>query len=202
MPAAPAADPPALTPAWAPAPQPPVTRRPFSSNKHAPVLRDSAPAWWAIPELHGKAADDFDSRAARSCGRASRTNVAVALETTNVRKLQAWRHALTEVQRMRYYTNEPIKPVEVIRARPRKQRPPPAVQPKRQKSEEPGFDLEISLWAPRMSWADSGALWDTPEVRLRRFQFDWRCCIALGLTKVILREDGGDDGKEDEDGGE
>ena len=45
------------------------------------------------------------------------------------------------------------------------------------------------------------ARYDTAEIRMRRFEVDWNRAMAMGLVKVIMQnDDGDDDGVEDEDG--
>jgi len=63
------------------------------------------------------------------------------------------------------------------------------------------FDLYKSIWSPRVNWAESADLYDTAEIRMRRFEVDWNRAMAMGLVKVIMQnDDGDDDGVEDEDG--
>ena len=176
----------------APPATPAVTKR---STRHAPVLRREAPVWWKAPEYALTAADAFDTRAAAHSGRAARTSVALRMEETNLRKSTAFRDTLTEMRRNRYYTDEAlVKEAPVVRAPQAKKQPPPTPAP----AAAP-FD-PMSFWGPRVARADSNALVDTEDVRTRRFGCDWRMLLKMGIAKVIMREDGGDDDENDGSG--
>jgi hypothetical protein len=58
-----------------------------------------------------------------------------------------------------------------------------------------------SIWEPRRKDADSKDVYDTDDVEFKRFSIDWEVLLGLGMTKLILmNDDGDDDGVEDEDG--
>ena len=67
------------------------------------------------------------------------------------------------------------------------------------KRKEP-FDLWRSIWRPRMKWADSKNLYDTDEVKQKRFEADWKRMLTLGIIKYIMRYDDDAMADIDEDG--
>jgi hypothetical protein len=51
------------------------------------------------------------------------------------------------------------------------------------------WDVNTSLWAPRKQWACSKELFDTREIRMKRFHHDWRRACRLGAVRAIMRHD-------------
>ena len=53
------------------------------------------------------------------------------------------------------------------------------------------FDLwsPPSIWHPRARWCDAKSFFDENETDLRRFDLDWRDCLALGIDRLIARTD-------------
>ena len=63
---------------------------------------------------------------------------------------------------------------------------------KKKAASGPKWDLYKSIWAPRAKYADSKDVWDTVEVRRKRFAIVWKRCLDLGLADLVVRMDDGD----------
>ena len=55
-----------------------------------------------------------------------------------------------------------------------------------------------AVWGARADWSDSKSLFDTDMAEMARFERDWARCLAIGVSKLILKSD--DDADADEDG--
>ena len=176
-----------------------LTRRPKKQDaepeRRFPALKEAAQPWWKVPPPIQTAADSFDTRHVKRLARAEAINVSVkSTEPPWSRKALALRKEVFEVATNRYV--EPYKRPVVIQ---RKASPRPVKVVK--VVEEEKFDLPTSIWGPRALWCDAKDFYDTVEIKQRRFEIDWHCAIEqLGLVKVILRHDDGDDGAADDDG--
>lgn len=102
---------------------------------------------------------------------------------------KGFRKSLNDVRRNRLVVAEKLVQAAEVR---RYHRPAKAEAP---------FDLYKSIWAPRVQWAESRDLYDTEDLRMRRFDQDYQRALGMGLINIIMRnDDGDDDGILDEDG--
>jgi hypothetical protein len=90
--------------------------------------------------------------------------------------------ALFAVRLERYFEPKALDLQQIVRV----------AKPRIAKAVEP-FDPYKSVWAPRCKQADSQDLYDTDEVEFRRFSNDWEVLLRLGIIKLILKHDDGDD---------
>ena len=163
--------------------RPPVTR------KELLKLHASAPSWWKMPQTSLKAADRFDTKHRTNCAKADNLCYKLSKVTSDADALE-FEEALVAVRLERYFEPKALDQQQIVRV----------AKPRRAKAVEP-FDPYKSIWAPRRKQADSQDLYDTDEVEFRRFSNDWEVLLRLGITKLILKhDDGDDDGVEDEDG--
>ena len=164
-------------------------RRPPVTRKELLKLRASAPTWWKMPQTSLKAADRFDTKHRTNCAKADSVCNKLSKVTTDADALE-FDEALFAVRLERYFEPKALDLQQIVRV----------AKPRRAKAVEP-FDPYKSVWAPRCKQADSKDLYDTDEVEFRRFSNDWEVLLRLGIIKLILKhDDGDDDGIEDEDG--
>ena len=164
-------------------------RRPPVTRKELLKLRASAPTWWKMPQTSMKAADRFDTKHRTNCAKADSVCNKLSKVTTDADALE-FDEALFAVRLERYFEPKALDLQQIVRV----------AKPRRAKAVEP-FDPYKSVWAPRCKQADSQDLYDTDEVEFRRFSNDWEVLLRLGIIKLILKhDDGDDDGIEDEDG--
>jgi hypothetical protein len=104
-----------------------------------------------------------------------------------------FQHSLNNVRRNRYIP--PTPPADD--GRTRETTGGEASHPRRSHAPRP---LK-NIWEPRLEWAESGDYFDTEAIRAKRFAMDWKRTMDMGLVKIIMQnDDGDDDGIEDEDG--
>lgn len=164
-------------------------RRPPVTRKELLKLRASAPTWWKMPQTSLKAADRFDTKHRTNCAKADSFCNKLSKVATDADALE-FDEALFAVRLERYFEPKALDQQQIVRV----------AKPRRAKAVEP-FDPYKSVWAPRCKQADSQDLYDTDEVEFRRFSNDWEVLLRLGIIKLILKhDDGDDDGIEDEDG--
>ncbi len=182
-----------------------------SDSQRVPRLARSAP-----PEML-EAAASFDDRFRTNTARLKRTNH-ILRRTDKMRPEAAptFARQLHAVQRQRLVI--PERTVEAARStkhgtvgdmqagyagvtwrRWSSPREEEAAAPESPRASRPkAFDPYQSIWSPRVPWCDSKDLYDSRRVELQRFANDWRRCLRLGVTRLIMRVD--DDGAADDDG--
>ena len=55
------------------------------------------------------------------------------------------------------------------------------------------WSLGKSIWGPRKPWCDSKSFLDTDATVTHRLDANWKRALQLGLGKLILRNDDGDE---------
>ncbi|KOO23709.1 flagellar associated protein [Chrysochromulina tobinii] len=158
-------------------------------------LSASAPNWWKMPETSVEAAERFDTKHRARSARADQLCI-LSRKATSPRDALALKfdEALFAVRTNRYFELRAVAPAEKVIPRARRPKEGKVIEPK-------PFDVYKSIWEPRRKDADSRDVYDTDEVEFNRFSIDWEELLRLGITKLILmHDDGGDDGVEDEDG--
>ena len=104
-----------------------------------------------------------------------------------------FQHSLNNVRRNRYIPPTPLANDD----RTREMTGGEASHPRRSHAPR----LLKNIWEPRLEWAESGDYYDTEAIRAKRFAIDWKRSMDMGLVKIIMQnDDGDDDGVEDEDG--
>ena len=167
--------------------------RPPATRKELLELRASAPKWWKMPETSVEAAQRFDTKHRARSAKADHLCINSG-KATSAAVADKFDEALFAVRTNRYFELRPVAPTEKAIARARRPEETKAIQPK-------PFDVYKSIWEPRRKDADSTDVYDTDEVEFKRFSIDWEVLLGLGMTKLILlHDDGDDDGVEDEDG--
>ena len=169
--------------------------RPLLMRKELLKLSASAPNWWKMPETSVEAAERFDTKHRARSARADQLCI-LSRKATSPRDALALKfdEALFAVRTNRYFELRPVAPAEKVIPRARRPKEGKVIEPK-------PFDVYKSIWEPRRKDADSRDVYDTDEVEFNRFSIDWEELLRLGITKLILmHDDGGDDGVEDEDG--
>jgi hypothetical protein len=164
-------------------------RRPPVTRKELLKLRASWHFPQKMPQTSLRAADRFDTKHRTNCAKADSFCNKLSKVTTDADALE-FDEALFAVRLERYFEPKALDQQQIVRV----------AKPRRAKAVEP-FDPYKSVWAPRCKQADSQDLYDTDEVEFRRFSNDWEVLLRLGIIKLILKhDDGDDDGIEDEDG--
>ena len=155
-------------------------------KEHQPqTLRSLLPTTWKVTRDDDKAAAAFEAREIKRNALAERVcrSCKVGLGTGEDLS-DAWTGACFNVSSNRFFVPTAVETVKAIAPRRRPEKP---------------FDLSKSIWAPRVSWADSKSFYDTDQVELRRFETDWPTLLAMGLGTVVIRYDD-DEALVDDDG--
>ena len=169
--------------------------RPLVMRKELLKLSASAPQWWKMPQTSVEAAERFDTKHRARSARADQLCI-LSRKATSPRDAVALKfdEAVFAVRTNRYFELRAVAPPEKVIARARRPKEAKVIEPK-------SFDVYKSIWEPRRKDADSKDVYDTDEVEFKRFSIDWEVLLGLGMTKLILmNDDGDDDGVEDEDG--
>ena len=169
--------------------------RPLVMRKELLKLSASAPQWWKMPQTSVEAAERFDTKHRARSARADQLCI-LSRKATSPRDAVALKfdEAVFAVRTNRYFELRAVAPPEKVIARARRPKEAKVIEPK-------SFDVYKSIWEPRRKDADSKDVYDTDEVEIKRFSIDWEVLLGLGMTKLILmNDDGDDDGVEDEDG--
>ena len=157
-------------------------------------LKQQGPAWWKLPERVADAADKFDKLHRESTGRAERFTKVLSrggAECEQGGKLSLAHGSSMFTLRTNRYVEPYVRQKAVVYS---------GGMRKQKAAAGPKWDLYKSIWAPRAKWADSKDVWDTVEVRRKRFALLWSRCLDLGLAELVVRMDDGD-GEDSDDGG-
>ena len=129
----------------------------------ASKLRDSAPAWWQMPDYAARAADTFDERQGRRVSRAERFCNAAKHEETE-RNINGFNHAVYDLYSNRFVDAHGMALVSPTGGGSRAYEEPMTSRTMPCKSKtlsrrplapkEP-WSLSTSIWAPRQRWSDS-----------------------------------------------
>jgi hypothetical protein len=167
--------------------------RPPAMRKELLELRASAPKWWKMPVTSVEAAQRFDTKHRAISAKADHLCINSG-KAKSAAVADKFDEALFAVRTNRYFELRAVAPAEKVIPRARRPKEAKVIEPK-------PFDVYKSIWEPRRKDADSRDVYDTDEVEFNRFSIDWEELLRLGITKLILmHDDGGDDGVEDEDG--
>ena len=139
-----------------------------------------------IPAHCVTAAEGFARRHGEWLAKAAMHVSSLNYDPTAAHRATGLSDTLTELFRTRLVVTEPI----IFKAaKPKKRAPPPPTD----------FNVYESVWGTRASWNDSGDVYDTEQVALRRFARDWESVVRdLGVGNLVRRSD--DDGDADLDG--
>ena len=147
-------------------------------------LKESAQAWWVVPDDVLTQAMEFDERHTEHWARANRAHNAVQKDVTSITKAAAFQEAVVELERSRYI--EP-KPKEVAFVQAKKVQVQSAAVNKSTVSE---WSLEQSIWAPRVKWSDAKDFYDTEAVQRSKVESCWQHALEeQGLAKIIKDAD-------------
>ena len=167
--------------------------RPPAMRKELLELRASAPKWWKMPVTSVEAAQRFDTKHRAISAKADHLCINSG-KAKSAAVADKFDEALFAVRTNRYFELRPVEPTEKVIARARRPEDAKVIEPK-------PFDVYKSIWEPRRKDADSKDVYDTDDVEFKRFSIDWEVLLGLGMTKLVLtHDDGDDDGVEDEDG--
>ena len=149
----------------------PVSKR-QQDEQFLPLRRDT-PAWWSVPASTLEACDAFDRAHHRLWAGSEAALLSVCRQTSRRALQRTFDARIAELRRHRYNA---IAPEAVV---PRIMKPEAAArkQPPKQ------WSLEESIWAPRASWCDALAFYDTETCNQRMLEVDFERARAHGLSR-------------------